>query len=93
MSFEEFKKHYLEVHAPLVKRSFPEIRKYIINLAIQRGKETLYDAITEVYYDDLETVIRLARSNIYKDQLVPDEERFMDRSVFRNILTEEFPQK
>jgi uncharacterized protein (TIGR02118 family) len=93
MSFDEFKKYYLEVHAPLAKKLFPEIRKYIINFALQRGKETVYDAITEVYYDDLETIIRLAKSDTYKNEVVQDEERFMDRSVFRNILTEEYPQK
>ena len=93
MSFEEFKKYYLEVHAPLAKKSFPEIRKYIINFALQRGKETFYDAVTEVCLDDLETAIRLAKSDTYRNIIFPDEENFLDRSVFRYLLTEEFPQK
>jgi hypothetical protein len=29
MSFDEFLRYYLEVHVPLVKKSVPEIRKYM----------------------------------------------------------------
>ncbi len=93
MSFDEFKKHYLEVHAPLVMNSFPEIRKYVVSLALQRGKETAYDAITEIYWDDLETIVTIAKSDVYKNDIVQDEERFMQRDALQVILTEEYPQK
>ena len=93
MTFDEFKKHYLEVHAPLVMKSFPEIRKYVVSLALQRGKETAYDAITEIYWDDLETIIKIAKSDVYKNDIVQDEERFMQRDALHVILTEEYPQK
>jgi len=93
MSFEEFKKHYLEVHAPLVKDSFPEIRKYNVNLALQRGKETAYDGITEICWDDMETVIKIAKSDTYRDVIMPDEERFIDRESWQVILVEEYSQK
>lgn len=93
MTFDEFKKHYLEVHAPLVMRSFPEIRKYVVSLALQRGKETAYDAITEIYWDDFETLVKIAKSEVYKNDIVKDEERFMQRDALHVILTEEFPQK
>lgn len=91
LTFEEFQKHYLEVHAPLVKNSFPEIRKYVVNLAIQRGKETPYDAVTEIYWDDFGTVVKIAKSDIYKNMISPDEKKFIGKMEV--ILTEEHPQK
>jgi uncharacterized protein (TIGR02118 family) len=92
MSFEEFKKYYFGVHAPLVMKSFPEITKYVVNLAVQRpGKETAYDAITEICWPDFETLLKIAKSDTYKNVIRPDEERFLgDAQV---ILTEEYIQK
>ncbi|MGA2957859.1 MAG: EthD domain-containing protein [Thermodesulfobacteriota bacterium] len=92
LSFEEFKKHYLEVHAPLIKKTFPEIRKYVINFALQRGKETLYDAVTEIYWDNIETIIRNAKSNTFNTAIVDDEKNFSQR-LGHIILTEETIQK
>jgi len=91
LTFDEFKKHYLEVHAPLVERSFPEIRKYIVNLAIQRGKEPPYDAVTEIFWDDYDTIVKIAKSDIYKNIISPDEKKFIGKMEV--ILTEEHPQK
>ncbi len=93
MTFEEFKKYYLEKHAPLVKDSFPEIRRYKINFALQRGKETPFDAITEISWDNLESILRLAKSDLYKNRIVVDEEKFIDRKSVQVILTEEYLQK
>ena len=91
MSFEEFKKYYFEVHAPLVKKSFPEISKYVVNLVLQRGKETPYDAITEIGWPDFETLLKIAKSDTYKNVIRPDEEKFLGDSQV--ILTEECIQK
>lgn len=91
MNFEEFKKHYLEVHAPLFKKLFPEVRKYVVSLALQRGKETPYDAVTEVYWDDFATIVKAAKSDTYKNIIRPDEERFA--APMEVVLTEEYPQK
>ncbi len=93
MSFEQFRKYYLEVHAPLVKKHFPEIRKYMVNLALQRGKETPYDAVTEIWWDDIETIIRVAKSDIYRNIIVPDEDKLLDRKTLQVVLTEELLQK
>jgi len=91
MSFEEFKKYYLEVHAPLFKRLFPEVRKYVVNLALQRGKPTLYDAVAEIYWDDFETIVKAAKSDTYKNIIRPDEQEFI--GSMEVVLTEELPQK
>ena len=93
MSFEDFKKHYMEVHAPLVKKSFPEIRKYIVNLVLQRGKETPFDAVTEICWDDIDTIVRVAKSDTFKNVIMADEEKFIERSSAVVVLTEETIQK
>lgn len=89
-SFDEFKKYYLETHAPLAKSSFPEIRKYIINFALQRGKETSFDAITELYWDDFETIVKSFKSDVYKNIITPDEIKFYNRESAIVVLTEEY---
>ena len=93
MSFEDFKKHYMEVHAPLVKKCLPEMRKYTVNLVLQRGKETPFDAITEIWWDDIDTIIRIAKADTFKNVIMPDEDKFIDRASSIIVLTEEIPQK
>ena len=91
MTFEEFKRHYLEVHAPLVLKTFPEMKKYSVNLALQRGKETAYDAIAEIDWPDFDTLSKTGKSDLYKSVIRPDEEKFIGDA--RVILTEEYVQK
>ena len=93
MNLDDFKKYYLEQHVPLVKNSFPEIRQYKINFALQRGKETPFDAITEISWDSLENLVKLGKSEVYKNLIVADEEKFIDRKSVQVILTEEYRQK
>ncbi len=92
MKFNEFKKYYLEF-TPLVKKSFPEIRKYVVNFALQRGKETPYDAITEIYWDDFDTIVRTVKSDTYKDVILPYEKEFIELKELKVVLTEEYRQK
>jgi len=91
MSFADFKKHYLETHAPLFKGLFPKVQKYIVNLAMQRGKETPYDAITEIYWENFEAIIEAVKSEAYKNSIRPDEETFI--GSMQAVLVEEYPQK
>ena len=73
-SMEEFKKYYLEQHAPLFLKTVPYVRKYTINFAIERpGKENPFDFITEIWFDDVDTVRRFYKSDEYKNIIQPDE--------------------
>jgi uncharacterized protein (TIGR02118 family) len=51
---EQFRKHYEEVHAPLARKTFPFIRKYVRNYVMPApaGKEPGFDCITEQWFDD-----------------------------------------
>jgi uncharacterized protein (TIGR02118 family) len=93
LPFDEFKKYYLEHHVPLVIKNMTGIRKYIINFVLQRGKETPYDSIGEIYWDDIESIKEFAKSDTYKNIVVPDEEKFIDRASIIVNLTEETIQK
>jgi uncharacterized protein (TIGR02118 family) len=93
MSFDEYKKYYLEHHAPLVKKTIPDIRKYVLNFALQRGKETPFDSIGELYWDDYESIVKFFKSDAYKNIIAPDEAKFIDRDGSQVILTEENIQK
>jgi uncharacterized protein (TIGR02118 family) len=73
-TMEEFRKYYLENHAPLVKETIPDVRKYVINFAIERpGKENPFDFITELWWDDIDSVRKFYKSDEYKNIIQPDE--------------------
>jgi uncharacterized protein (TIGR02118 family) len=92
-SFDEYKKYYLGHHVPLVKKTMPGICKYVINFALQRGKETPWDSIGELFWDDIESIVKFFKSDDYKNIIAPDEEKFIDREASQVILTEETIQK
>ena len=59
LSLEQFRKHYEEVHAPLAKRLFPFIRRYVRNYVTTMpfssgNKEPKFDCITEEWFDNTE---------------------------------------
>ena len=49
LSFEEFKRHWLEVHAPLVCQ-LPGLRKSIFNFDLSDGDGDT-DAVSELWFD------------------------------------------
>lgn len=64
-SREEFGRWWLERHVPYV-RKFPDIRKYRVSL-VDAGPETIVDGIAEVWFDDLETLLRVTSSDVVKE--------------------------
>lgn len=91
MTFDEFKRYYLDTHAPLVKRSLPEIKKYVVIFALQRGKEVSFDAVTEICWDSFETIVKNVKSDTYKNIITADEKKFIGGAEV--ILSEEYLQK
>ncbi len=76
MTKGEFKKYYLENHAPLFLRLFAPayVAKYVVNFTIDEpGKENPFDYVTELYYKDLETRDRMRQTEECKNILRPDE--------------------
>ncbi|MFI5399776.1 MAG: EthD domain-containing protein [SAR324 cluster bacterium] len=91
-SMAEFRKYYLERHAPLFKKTIPYARKYTVNLAIERpGKENPFDFITEIWWDDLDAVRKFYKSDEYRNIIQPDEVKL--GAVAQASYFEEFVQK
>ena len=93
LSREEFARHYEEVHAPLVLKCFPTIRKYVRNhIVVAAGAdEPDFDCITELWFDDIEghaAVYDVWKSEVGKP-IRDDEKTFIDRSRLINLLVEE----
>lgn len=66
MSVEAFRKVWLEEHAPMV-RSVPEVRRYRLSFPLAeptrpdvQTPDVKCDAIAELWYDDMETLKRVA---------------------------------
>ena len=96
LSPEQFRKHYEEVHAPLAKRVFPFIKKYVRNyvstMPFSSGdKEPEFDCVTEEWFDNMEGF--QAMIDIYMKEtgraIREDEKEFLDRTKVVYLIVEE----
>jgi len=83
MSHDDFRKYYLEHHAPLVLESLPAIEKYVINFIRQGKRGADYDAVTEIFWSDFETFVGL--TDTYQKKVAHDEDNF-DEPVKSQIV-------
>ena len=91
-SMDDFKKYYLEQHAPLFMKTIPYARNYTINFAIERpGKENTFDFITEIWWDDIDAVRKFYKSEEYKNIIQPDEVKL--GAIGQGSYFDEFVQK
>jgi uncharacterized protein (TIGR02118 family) len=101
---EEFRRYWLEEHAPLVQRCAQAIRarKYVQSHTVapelnemfrqSRGLEPAYDGVTEVWWDDLDALkagMRTEEGRAAHRALLEDEGRFIDLKQSRVFMTEE----
>lgn len=75
MSQRELTDYWVNKHAPMV-RTFPEIRKYVMNPANGWSGETLFDGVAELWYDDMESTTKLERSRRFRDFIKDDNPKF-----------------
>lgn len=101
---EEFKRHWRDVHGPLVM-TVPELtrhmRKYVQNHLITeedgRGKSPLkqpdsatdFDGIVEIWYESYADMPNSFKNQPYKDIIAPDEKRLLDIEQCVMFVTEE----
>lgn len=72
---EEFKRYYLDQHAPLFVKTIPYVKKYVVNLAMDvvfNGKQNPFDSVTCSYWADIETANKYQQSEEYKNIIKPD---------------------
>lgn len=90
-TFEQFRDHYENSHAPLAVRLLPYFKTYKRNY-IRHGEQyrptgmgakSDFDVVTELSFasrDDYERMLEALADPGILSQIVQDEERFMDRS-------------
>ena len=96
LSPEQFRKHYEEVHAPLAKRLFPFITKYVRNYVTtapfsSAGNEPKFDCITEEWFDNMEAFQTMM--DIYASEtgrpIREDEKGLFDMTRLQYLFVEE----
>ncbi len=94
LSVKEFGNYWRTQHAQLVRR-IPELRRYVqchTIRSVYRTREPLYDGVAELWYDDVETMRRIAERPESRAALA-DNQAFVDLSKMSFIVTEERIQK
>ena len=89
----DFHAHWSGPHADLFRED-PGLRKWI--LAYQQnhrleedprdGPDDRWDGLAEQWYASLSDFTRVAEGNAFRNRVVPDEERFLDRDATRFLL-------
>jgi uncharacterized protein (TIGR02118 family) len=95
LTAERFREYWLDQHAAVI-RAIPEVRKYIASItllsAYRNNREPLYDGISEAWFDDEETIRRIAGSAGLR-AAATDDAVFVDTSKAGSIVTEEIVLK
>jgi len=90
LTMEEFIDHYENVHAPMNKRFYPQMKRYVRNYLtpveadMPTDNEPPFDCITEAYFDseaDFHSVAVTMETNTENTaEHYADEEKLFDRS-------------
>jgi len=103
ITFEEFVKHYDEIHVPLAMRHLPHIKKHVRNyirvdadngtVILPRANGMDFDCISEVYFDSMEGWQATGHSNKTTNVgeiLGKDQATFVDdHGIQGNFMVEE----
>lgn len=95
LSWEEFSRHWSEVHGPLL-RDTPEFSRYIKRYVQHHlqpnpapGAQALeFDGFSEVWFESPEDRRKMWEQPLFKELMIPDEELFLDLSATRYSMTD-----
>ena len=96
ITHDEYVAHHLGPHAELFT-SQPEVKANVRRYTqshptadhLDGRTMAAFDGVTEMWFDDLDGVKAVFESDNYKTNIVPDEQRFMDRSASMMLITKE----
>ncbi len=92
LSPEVFRRHWFEVHGPLVMEYIGTLRRYIQNHAVESayvdGADPDFDGLVEAYLDDLATLDETEESPEH-DLVRSDEPNFIDVNRVSHMVTSE----
>jgi len=96
LTYEEYIAHWRDVHGPLFAAqpaSKQYVRKYIQNHvtgdALPGTTASKFDGIAEIWFDDMAGAKAFFASDTYRQNVIPDEEAFMDRKRCELLFTNE----
>jgi uncharacterized protein (TIGR02118 family) len=86
LTYEQFMQHWREIHAPLFAAQ-PETKRYVRRYIqdhvtgnkLPGATASDYDGIAEIWFDDITRARAFFESDGYIQNIIPDEEAFMDR--------------
>jgi len=90
----DFHAHWKRVHGPLM-RDTPELARHLLGYVQHRRMAADYerdggggfDGLAEQWFESLETFQSFAGEPAYREKVVPDEDRLIDRSVIEWLVT------
>jgi uncharacterized protein (TIGR02118 family) len=92
ISSEEFHDHYRHPHGTLGKE-IPGFRGYVqshqISTDLLGGDQTVFEAVAEVWFDNMSDAVRLGEDPHYLEHLQPDEPNFVDMDKLKWLYTTE----
>ena len=92
LSPEVFRRHWFEVHGPLVMEYIGSLRRYVQNHAVESayadGADPHFDGLVEAYLDDLATLAETEESPEH-DLVRSDEPNFIDVNRVSHMVTAE----
>jgi len=96
LTYEQFIQHWREVHGPLFaaqSESKQYVRCYIQDHrtgdALPGTTASNFDGIAEIWFDDISGAKAFFESDGYRQNVIPDEEAFMDRKRCELLYTHE----
>lgn len=100
LSPEEFRRHWLQVHGPLI-RSLPEMTRHIVRyVQMHPASASLdadatagepFDGVAEMVFADEAAMARAFAEPAYLSRVRPDEESFLDLARCHVLLVHEHP--
>lgn len=95
LTLEQFQKHWREIHGPLIAEN-PEFSKYFIRYVQHHCVPSSgwpspvgdldYDGFSESWFPSLEARMELHALPSFREQLIPDEEMFLDMKATRILM-------
>ncbi|MEJ7559348.1 MAG: EthD domain-containing protein [Pedobacter sp.] len=93
---DEFVSYHKNIHAPLfasLKEVKENVRSYVQCHSLQINIPGLppdkYDGVTELWFDDLDSIGKVFHSERYLQLIRPDEERFLDLQGCDFLISQE----
>lgn len=91
MSVDAFQRYALEVHAPMTA-AIPGLRRYVqahkVQMTYNHEPHATYDAVGEMWFDDLEA-IRSATRSAEATRALSDDAAFIDMNSIAQLVTTE----